>query len=62
MAVGKINGVNQESEPGLVSGILPCSVQLEHICVFPGIVMDHPELLGILELDNHGVDPLIDPQ
>jgi hypothetical protein len=36
-------------------------MQLEHICIFPGIVMDHPELLGILELDNHGVDPLIDP-
>ena len=45
MAVGEIKGVDKESEPGLATGFLPCSVQLEQICVFPGVVMDQPELL-----------------
>jgi len=53
LAVGEIKGVDKESEPGLATGVLPCSVQLEQICVFPGVVMDHPELLGLLELDDH---------
>ena len=52
-AVGEIKGVDHESEPGIERGVLPCSVQLEQIFVFPGVVMDHPELLGLLELDDH---------
>ena len=53
LAVGEIKCVNQESDARLVSWVLSCSVQLEYIYVFPGVVMDNPELLGILELDNH---------
>ena len=57
-AVGEIKGVDHESEPGIERGVLPCSVQLEQICVlqicvFPCVVMDHPELLGLLELDDN---------
>jgi len=52
LAVGEIKGVDKEPEPGRVTG-LPCSVQLEQICVFPGVEMDHPELLGLLELDDN---------
>jgi len=52
-AVGEIKGVDHESELGIERGFLPCSVQLEQICVFPGVVMDHPELLGLLELDDY---------
>jgi len=32
-AVGEIKGVDHESEPGIERGVLPCSVQLEKICV-----------------------------